>query len=434
MNETKHLYLASLIICAALYFVWPTVHTMALRNLLLLGAFVVGVMLWLRDTERKAIVSSTWLMYSGLLLAWVIFHAAFISQNGNEAWRELLGQWLLPYLAMLAGIGLALASRSISPRAFRFYLLAMLASQSVFYLFYTLIKSAQTGHLTMGTSYWGLTDHKMSLTFYADLMAAGACAKIIDEVKSGAASSRSFLWLLPVALAFYVAIFADSLNGLILVSGCLMLTVIILIYLRWDKIPKSALAVAALLLVSFLFLLASSSYMVAKREMLLGNTRIAVNIDTYTNWRNFPQVALPKDEQGVQVKESYYLRIAYATAGLRTIIEHPWGYGVTRHAFERLIQQQHPDATIANSHNAYIDLLTAVGFPALLLLAMMNISLYRQLRHSPSEWARPAAWMIGIILVHWMLDPISRDHYFDTFLFLIGLFSTLTLISRQDHV
>jgi len=46
---------------------------------------------------------------------------------------------------------------------------------------------------------------------------------------------------------------------------------------------------------------------------------------------------------------------------------------------------------------------------------------------------QPAAWMIGMIVTHWMLDPILRDHYFETFLFLIGLFSTLTLDSQQKH-
>lgn len=433
MSQRKYLYWASLSICFALYFIWPTTHTMALRKLLLLSAAVVGLLLWLKCDGRKTIVSSSWIRYSALLLVWVIFHAAFLSQNGNEAWRELLGQWLPPYLAMLAGIGLALANRSLSPRTFKLYLLAMLAAQPVFYLFFTLLKSAQTGHLAMGSENWGLTDHKMSLTFYADLLAAWACAKIIDNVKSGAAISSIFPLLLPVALAFYVAVFADSLNGIILVSGCLALTATVVVYLRRETISRKALAATVLLLVFSLYLFSSSSYVVAKRESLVSNTRIAVNIDTYQNWINFPLLGLPTDEEGVRVKESYYLRVAYATAGLRTIIEHPLGYGVTRHAFERLIQQEYPSAKIANSHNAYIDLVSAVGFPALLLLALVIVSVYRQLRQSHSEWTQPAAWMIGIIVTHWMLDPISRDHYFETFLFLIGLFSTLTLDSQQKH-
>lgn len=433
MTEKKYLYWASLAICAVLYFVWPTTHTIALRKLLLLSGAAVAIFIWYKSSDRKVILKSPWLMYSGLLLAWVIFHAIFLSQNGSEAWSEFTGQWLPPYVAMLAGIGLALASRHISSRTFKIYLMFVLAAQPIFYLFFTLFKTVQTGHLAMGAENWGLTDHKMSLTFYADLLAAGACAKIIDEVKSGAASYRTSLWLLPVSLALYVAIFSDSLNGIILVAGCVMLSAIVLVYLAWENIPKGMVAGAALLAVVALYVIGSTSYMAAKLETLASNNRVAINIDTYTNWRNFSQLGLPNNEQGMPVKESSYLRVAYATAGLRTIIEHPLGYGVTRHAFERLIQQKYPDANIANSHNAYIDLVCAVGFPALLLLAMMIVAVIRQFKRSSSEWARPATWMTGLIMVHWMIDPISRDHYFESLLFLIGLFATLTLERKADH-
>lgn len=128
------------------------------------------------------------------------------------------------------------------------------------------------------------------------------------------------------------------------------------------------------------------------------------------------------------------MRLAYATAGVEMVLEHPLGYGVTRRAFERLVQQKYPDESIAiaNSHNGYLDMVCAVGFPALLLLAMVIVSVYRQLHKSSSEWARPAAWMIGIITLHWAIDPISRDHYIETYFFMIGLLATLTLISTDQ--
>jgi hypothetical protein len=433
MIERKNIYWASLAICAVLYFVWPTVHTIALRKLLLLSGAAVAVYIWYRSVERKAILSSPWFVYSTLLILWVTIHASFFSQNGSEAWREFLGQWLPPYLALLVGIGCALASRVVSARDFRIYLVAMLVSQSVFYLFFSVIKSAQIGELARGFHNWGITDHKLSLTFYADLVAALACAKIIDAVKSGAKFSGIYPWVLPIALALYVAFFSESLNGYILVGGCVLLTIAIVTYLNRRKISTGAWAIAILLSGVILYALGTSSYVATKLEPLSSTTRIALDIETYSNWRNYPIIPLPKDEHGVQVKESLYLRVAYATAGLRTIVEYPFGYGVTRHAFERIIQQKHPDSNIANSHNAYIDLVSAVGFPALVLLALVVVSLFRQFRRSSSEWAHPAMWMIGLISVHWMLDPISRDHYFETTLFLIGLLGTLTLERKAEH-
>ena len=433
MTDNKRLYFASLGICAVLYFIWPTTHTIAFRKLLLLSAAAVAIYIWYRSAEPKVILGSSWFIYATLLLFWVIFHASFLSQNGGEAWGEFLGQWLPPYVALLAGIGCALASRMVSPRTFRIYLVVMLVSQSVFYLFFSIFKSVQLGEMARGFHNWGITDHKLSLTFYADLVAALACAKIIDGIKSGAKLSSIAFWVLPIALAIYVAFFADSLNGFILLGGCILLTIAITVRMCRKSIPAGAWAIAILLTGVMMYVAGTSSNLAAKREVLASTTRIALDIDKQTNWSNFPIVPLPNDEHGAQVKESLYLRVAYATAGLRTMVENPLGYGVTRHAFERIIQQKYPDSNIANSHNAYIDLVSAVGFPALILLALVVISLLRQFRRSSSEWAHPAIWMIGLISVHWMLDPISRDHYFETTLFLIGLFGTLTLERKAEY-
>src|SRR5512139_2317287 len=122
MSKTKNWSWAALIVCALLYLVWPTAGTIAARKLLLVMAAITGIVLWLRSEDRYAILKSPWLIFMGLLLAWVVFHAAFLSQNGSEAWSELRGQWLPAYLAVLAGIGLALASRDIDPSVFRVYL------------------------------------------------------------------------------------------------------------------------------------------------------------------------------------------------------------------------------------------------------------------------------------------------------------------------
>lgn len=433
MTEKKNLYWASLAICAILYFVWPTIHTIALRKVLLLSGAVVAAFIWYRSTDRNAILNSPWFIFITLLLFWVVFHATFLSQNGSEAWREFIGQWLPPFVSLLAGIGFALASRVVSPRKFRIFLIAILVSQSVFYLFFTLIKSVQIGELARGAYSWGITDHKMSLTFYADIVAALASAKIIDAVKSGAKFSSTYPWMMLIALALYIAFFADSLNGFILVGGCILLATTIVVYLNRSKISTEVWAAALLLFGAFMYMLATSTYVAVKFESLANTTKIAISIDTYKSWRNFPITPLPLDEDCVKVKESLYLRVAYLTEGLRTMVENPLGYGITRKAFERIIQSKYPGSNIANSHNAYIDLVSAVGFPALILLSLVVISLFRQFRRSSSEWAHPAMWMIGLIAVHWMIDPISRDHYFETTLFLMGLFGTLTLERKVEH-
>lgn len=424
--------LASLIVCAVLYFIWPVTHTMALRKLLLVLGAGIGIVLWGRSAEDRAILKSSWMITSGILLVWLVLHAMFLSQNGSEAWGELLGQWLPAYMAMLVGIGLGLAGSTISPSTFRTYLVAILAAQPVLYLFLSLFESIRLGHLAI--AYWGIMDHKLGLTFYADLLAALSCAKFVDAANSDAGKIRTYGWVLPILLAFYVAIVSDSLNGILLLSVCMLLTLGSLAYQSRKNISRGIVAAAAILLIAVpLYAVSYSPGVQAKLKSLVSDTKAAVNIDKYPNWKNFAKLGLPTNEQGVRVRESFYLRVAYATAGLGGVLEHPWGYGISRHAFERLMQQKYPDVVIANSHNGYIDLVCAVGFPALLIVLLVIATAIGQARKSGSEWAHPTIWMIGITALHWALDPISRDHYLETFFFMVGLLSTLNLISHSEN-
>ena len=435
MNKKTFWPFASLFFCAVLFLIWPVAHTIVLRKLLLIISACIGILLWTRSDGRYAILKSPWLIFLGLLLAWVAFHAAFISQNGVEAWQEFLGQWLPAYVAVLAGIGLALASRSIDPAVFRIYLLAVLAVQPVLILIDGIYRSIQLGHLATDF-YVGMlgTDLKTSLTFSADMLAALACAKILESYKAGAQNVKTYIWFLTIVLAMLVAIFSASLNSILLISACFILMLALLGYKLKIKFSRSRITSVILIAAISIYAASFSPTVELYWKRIISNVKVAVSIDTYPNWINFQKSGLPDNEMGEQLPESFYLRVAYARAGLRTIVEHPWGYGVTRKAFERLEQQKYPDASIASAHNGYINLSSAVGIPGLILFVLALISIFRQLSKSRSEWARPAAWMIGIYAVHWALDPIERDHFFESYLFVIALLLTLTLDKAPQKI
>lgn len=425
MNKKIFLPLASLFFCAILYLLWPLAHTIALRKLLLLICAVIGVVLWIRSGDRYEILKSPWLIFLGLLLAWVVFHAGFISQNGSEAWRELRGQWMPAYFAVLAGIGLALAGRSIDPSVFRIYLLVILVIQPVLFLLISIYKSIHIGHLDTEFHIGMLgTDLKPSLTFSSDMLAALACSKILTSNKVG---GHKYLWLIPIALAMLVAFFSSSLNSMLLIGSCILLMASLLIYQLKNRILRGQISVLILIAVVLVYFSSFIPFAKSGWSRLIINSKIAINIDEYTNWTNYQKLGYPHNEMGEQVPQSFYMRVAYATAGFQAVLEHPWGYGVTRHAFERLIQQKFPDANIPNTHNGYLNLSCAVGIPGLLLFLLAIVAILWQLKKSSSEMAHPAVWMIGINLFHWILDPLERDHFFESYLFLIGLLLTLSI-------
>ncbi len=442
MDKYRLLCQVSLWSSAALYFTWPLPHTMALRNLLLAIVAITGIILCITHAECRKIVSAPWLYYFIALLGWVVFHATFISSNGAEAWVELFGEWFKPYLVMLGGMGCALASQSIKKSTFKFYFIVTLIAQPVLFLLFSIIESIRQGHflllsLTEGAKegrfvegYFGLFDHKMSLAFFSHVMVAFACAKLLNASKSRI-SINTLIWFSAIVLGFYIAILSSSRNSIILLNLlCTTMAVMLLYQLR---LKISGFISVGIVIVAMLW---SGAYFSLTTNVgwrsFVGDAKVAVNISTYPNWINIKKYGLPKNEKGDEVSVSNYLRIAYGVAGLEKILQHPLGYGVTRHALERLVQTDHPDAKIANSHNGYLDLVLAVGLPALILLAMGVYSVLKQFINSGSEWAIPASWVIGAIMLHWMMDPVSRDHYFEAFLFLIGIFSTLTTIHEPE--
>ena len=434
MNKKIILPFASLLLCGVLFLIWPTAHTIALRKLLLVVGALLGITLWIRDDVRNEIIKQRWLIILTLLFIWVIFHAGFVSQNGTEAWKEFLGQWLPAYLALFSGIGVAVAGRTINASVYKIYLLAVLSVQPVLYLYLSIYKSIQLGHIATGFMVvnWG-ADLKPSLTFSSDMLAALACAKLLESFITGKQNNYKYLWILSIVLALYIAMFTETLNSILLIGACVIIMLALLGYSQKSMRTRICVVFSILIVMTAIFVTSFLIKYPSYLESKVSNTKVALDIDKYQNWTNFYSLGLPSNELGEQLPESFYLHVTYARAGLRAVLENPWGYGVTRHAFERLIQQKYPDARIASTHNGYLDLACAVGIPGLLLFVLALIAIFKQLSQSRSEFARPAMWMIAMYALHWMLDPLSRDHFFELYLFIIALMMTLTLNTTPQN-
>ncbi len=439
-KNNSYFYWGILLLNAALFLIWPLAHTIALRKLLLVLAAIAGIVLLIRSKERHAILRQPWLILLGLLLAWVTFHAAFLSQNGAEAWKEYLGQWISAFVALFAGIGVALASVKVSDKKFGWLLLTCALALPVFYLQVNLMKWIQLGYLPIGYMLPGEpndvlagTDLKTSLTFSLEMLVPFACVRLLEYWKRAGKFSLRSVWLLPLVLALAVAIVSLIKNFMLL----LMLSVVLTLLVQGFRsgilnIRRLLLGIAGLVLMAAL-VVNSSGTTHKYWQRAVSDTRISFNIDQYQNWKNFAKYGLPQNEFGETLSETYYLRLAYAHAGLRDALETPWGYGVTRKAMESIERQKDPEVSLANAHNGYLNLSCSVGLPALILFILAMAAVFRQLRLSQSKWAMPAIWMIGFYLLHWAVDAIERDHFFEMFLYVISLMLTMVLVDNNRH-
>lgn len=440
-RDKKHLlYWGILLLNAALFIVWPLAHTIALRKLLLLLAAITGLVLLMRSAKRKEILKQPWLIFMGLLLGWVVFHAAFISQNGNEAWREFLGQWAPVYIAILAGIGTGLAGSKVDEKWFGWLLVGCALALPGFYLIENLVTWIQVGYLPIGYMLPGEpndvrvgTDLKTSLTFSLEMLVPFSCVRLLELWKRAGKFTVRSVWVLPLVLALAVAIVSLIKNFMLLLALAVTLTLLVQ-GLRSGILNMRRLLLGIVGLALLAALAVNSSNTIHKFwQRAVSDTRIALDIDHYQNWKNSGKYGLPQNEFGQTLSDTYYLRVAFAHAGLRAALETPWGYGVTRKAMERIEQQKDPEVYLANAHNGYLNLSCAVGLPALILFTLAMAAVFWQLKRSSSKWAMPAIWMIGFYLLHWAMDAIERDHFFEMFMYVTALMLTLAVMDNRKY-
>ena len=124
------------------------------------------------------------------------------------------------------------------------------------------------------------------------------------------------------------------------------------------------------------------------------------------------------------MESSAFLRVARFRAGLDLIAERPLGWGFGRSAMERIVMLRHKTGQIA-SDSGLVDWTLAIGIPGTVLwLAFMGVLLRMGWagRHEPASIAPLLLFMVvAIFMIRFMVDINTRDHMFETFLFLCGL-------------
>jgi hypothetical protein len=93
------------LISSILLGIWATLHTIALRNILLLLGKDVAISYWIdwikaykveiKDISKR-LEALNWIPFLlfGLVFKWVVIHYLFLSQFPEKQWKELTSTWL----------------------------------------------------------------------------------------------------------------------------------------------------------------------------------------------------------------------------------------------------------------------------------------------------------------------------------------------------
>lgn len=462
--------LALIVLSSFLLGIWATVHTIALRNILLGICTILSIIYlkgFLKDHDHLFLKSHlsrsdllNWLpsVLIAAMFVWVMAHYVFFSQFPEKQWDELTSTWLRAFLGSIIGFGCALALQRNPSYA---WLLWVGLIVSFLVLFYQYIPKALANQSLFATDFFGNYIYwaKFSGVLAGIILFAGALGLSIDSIgqflpgtdseDAGRSQSSRIGLILVSALGFFLPLYAfvfifSAKNGLgvaaillifwFLVGGFYLLKYVFLsrrdqrFNRRW------------LLWVICFFLLASTfSWFINQHtknnpgwESLIEDIHISAQVDKFQNWISPQKYGYPKRADGSSVAGNTYERVSWAVVGIRLIADHPIGNGVLRDLPSQMRQGNITFNYASYTHSAWIDLGLSYGLPGLLLLPTSLLLCLIQCARGFSGVYRSTVASIAIsMLVLYLVGEYAFQHSIEILLFVCSLAAGLCWFERS---
>jgi len=437
---TKALQVTGLVLVALLIAVWPTAHTISLRDLLLALTLVVFGFLAVRGRPAGWWQRLEWpLGLYAVLTLWIFIVALFVSDETAWSLGEIRGQWLKGLLALLAGGMVALAIRrdpALQRHAAVIILVALFLH--IAYVDYLAVKDlVEHGQLTDRIR--GLTKGPDTSNYLTNILLVLLLAEVFLRITCRPRFlPLSATVLIVLILLTLFSVYAESVrNGVIELSFVLMLFAILFVSENRQRFGKttSALVISALIVVPVAF--AYLSYKTDERwQTFIDTIPLAMDTETNRQWINLVRQHELRLPDGRPVDWSNYMRMARIKAGVDLTIENPLGVGFGRNAFGHAVMKKYGESS-SHSHSGLIDLAVGTGVPGTLLwlgfLASLMTLAWRSFRKTSDYCALALLFLVTGYGIRMVLDSIIRDHMLQMFLFLAAFLAVIAAgqLARQ---
>jgi len=400
---------------AAVIFVFPIPHTIALRNLLLVLGLVA--LLW---TCRKSLPQpAPWLKPAAWwllgLTGWIVFHSVAVAPSPTLALDQFRANWVVP---LLLGALAAWAATQLPPKLAARAMIVALAMHMIWLLGWQLKIWLDTGTWPFKTTPFGSYDFQGTLnSFFLALLLADRLAWALGRYSPLAIGQRSGWALLLLSLISDLAL--QSRNSTIVSLFLLVAVSLVLVNVRsrhWRSI------VVAIGLVS---LLGAGSLNFDSRWQGLRESAATGWLSDSTYWMTGDDATRPSTASGAVLEESAYARAAWARQAVDFIAKHPLGIGFGHDAFGRAVAMKYKHAGMGSSHSGWLDFALGTGFVGLaLLLATASIAIrsgWREFRERKNAQALLLAFFVGGYLLRCLLDGHLSGWRLGLFAFVVGV-------------
>jgi hypothetical protein len=400
---------------AAMVFVFPIPHTIALRNLLL----AVGLIALLWTCRHSLPRPAAWLKPAAWWLAaltgWIVLHSVAVAPASTLALDQFRANWVMPLL--IGGIGAWAAVQLPRGRAAQAVVVA-LAAHMLWLLGWQF-------HLWLGASAWpfkatpfGAYDYQGTLNcFLLTLVAADRVTWILEKY-SPLALGRAAGWLILVlSLASDLAL--QSRNSTAISALTLLAAGMVLLAMRrqyWRN---------ALVVMGLVAMLGAGSLSFDKRWSGLREGALVGWTSPSLYWMTNDISTRPTTPSGAALEESVYARAAWLRQAVDMIAEHPLGIGFGHDAFGRGVALKYGHPGLGSSHSGWADFALGTGMAGLaLLLATTGTTLrcgWRRFRNERDGTVLLLAFLVGGYVLRCLLDGHLAGWRLGLFAFLVGV-------------
>lgn len=400
---------------AAIVFVFPIPHTIALRNLLLLLG-LLALLATLRSARRPCavtpLISAGWALAA--TTAWLLLHSLAVAPAPTLALDNLRGDWLLPlFTAALA----AYAAARIEPQRATAAVIAALLGHMLWvfgWQAWIWIAAGMSNSWPVITVPFGQNDFQSSLNgFLLAVLLAERVAVNLSGLRTATLSAQ--LGWISLSISLLADIVLRSRNGTV-ASISLLLAALVIVGLRSRRV---------LLLLVLVGALGGASVALDSRWSGLKESLAVGWSSSSSYWLDGNKTLRPLTPSGAALEESAYLRAAWAHQAVQAITEHPLGLGFGRDAFGRAVEMKYGHGGMVSSHSGWLDFALAAGLPGLvLLLATAGLAIragWRQFHVHDDPAGLMLSFLVGSYLLRCLLDGHMSGWRLSLFAFICGV-------------
>lgn len=417
---------AGLLLTAALLFVWPIGHTVALRHALLVAALLI--LLVIGEARRllfqRSFWKESWFVLLALFVLWALLQALLIAPDPSRALGEIRGQ-LVPALAsgLLGGL-LAAGARGTRQQAWLWRsIVLMLAVHALATLWTAMGPALQGGTLLRRVG--GLTEGPDKSNY---LTVTLTCMVLVAAV-SGRAGFRR---LVPLPAAIFLgalaaaALYVEQIrNGVVSLGAAAMVLMLFLVTQPGAKRSRK-IGLIFVMLLALLVLLA----------LARTDPRWAHTVETVQRaWQSDTRAVVLGDPRALTGGDpSAFLRLAMLKEGAKIVAHYPWGIGFDRNAFGHGLRLVYGEGS-GHSHSSLLDIAIGTGIPGVLLLVGFFAALihagWQAERRNPDGFGLLLLLLATATLARSALDSCLRDHMLQESFFLFGVLVALIQVRRN---